>query len=106
MIALSLQLEDAGQHSPIQATAEGSWEHEMMPGTTTYAESAHSDIGVDSQEEGQQMDPGEQAAVGRLSSMSLIAAVVTGGTSQGAPPTRSQSPHHPTVPLQQALYTP
>ncbi|KAG0705908.1 armadillo-type protein [Suillus ampliporus] len=74
LVILSLQLE--GQHSPIQATAEGSGEREM----SIYAESTRSDPGIDGQEEGQEMDPGEQAAVGRLSSMSLIAAVVAGGT--------------------------
>ncbi|KAG1754514.1 armadillo-type protein [Suillus lakei] len=52
---------------------------DTMP-ATTYAGSAHSDPGLDGQEEEQDMDPGEQAAVGRLSSMSLIAAVVAGGT--------------------------
>jgi len=78
MAILSLQLGDVSQHSPLQATAEGSWDGDMMSGATTYAGSAHSDLGLE--EEGQEMDPGEQAAVGRLSSMSLIAAVVAGGT--------------------------
>ncbi|KAG1756528.1 armadillo-type protein [Suillus paluster] len=75
---LSLQLE--GQHSPIQPNAEGSGEREIISGATTYAESGRSDFEMDGQEEEQEMDPSEQAAVGRLSSMSLIAAVVAGGT--------------------------
>lgn len=78
MTVLSLQLEDTGQHSPMQTT-EGPWGHDSMP-ATTYAGSANSDPGLDGQEDEQDMDPGEQAAVGRLSSMSLIAAVVAGGT--------------------------
>ncbi|KAG1875048.1 armadillo-type protein [Suillus tomentosus] len=78
MTILSLQLEDTGQHSPMQPT-EGSWERDSMP-ATTHTGSAHSDPGLDGHEGGQDMDLGEQAAVGRLSSMSLIAAVVAGGT--------------------------
>ncbi|KAG2158366.1 armadillo-type protein [Suillus bovinus] len=78
MAVLSLQLNDAGQHSPVQ-TSEGAWEHDSMP-DTTHTGSAHSDPGLDVQEGGQDIDLGEQAAVGRLSSMSLIAAVVAGGT--------------------------
>lgn len=78
MAVLSLQLEDTGQHSPMQTT-EGPWECDSIP-TTTHAGSAHSDTEMDVQEDEQDMDPGEQAAVGRLSSMSLIAAVVAGGT--------------------------
>lgn len=74
---LSLHLEDANQHSPMETT-EGSWERDAMPGITTYSDSAHSDM--DGLDEAQDMDPGEQAAVGRLSSMSLIAAVVAGGS--------------------------
>ncbi|KAG1877876.1 armadillo-type protein [Suillus subalutaceus] len=75
MVVLSLQLEDIGQHSPMQTT-EGPWERDSIP-TTTHAGSADSDTEMD---DGQDMDPSEQAAVGRLSSMSLIAAVVAGGT--------------------------
>lgn len=75
MDVLSLQLGDTDQHSPMQTT-EGPWERDSMP-ATTYAGSANSDPGLDGQED---MDPGEQAAIGRLSSMSLIAAVVAGGT--------------------------
>lgn len=74
MDVLSLQLEDTDQHSPMQAT-EGPWERDSMA-ATTYTGSANSDPGLDGQED---MDPGEQAAIGRLSSMSLIAAVVAGG---------------------------
>lgn len=72
---LSLQLEDTDQHSPMQTT-EGPWERDSTS-TTTHAESATSDLEL---EDAQDMDPGEQAAIGRLSSMSLIAAVVAGGT--------------------------
>jgi serine/threonine-protein phosphatase 4 regulatory subunit 1 len=73
MDVVSLQLEDTD--SPMQTT-EGRWERDSMP-ATTYSGSANSDPGLDGQED---MDPGEQAAIGRLSSMSLIAAVVAGGT--------------------------
>lgn len=75
MDVLSLQQGDTDQNSPMQ-TSEGPWERVSMP-ATTYAGSANSDPGLDGQED---MDPGEQAAIGRLSSMSLIAAVVAGGT--------------------------
>lgn len=78
MAVISLQLEDIRQHSPLLTTGEGSWEGGMTS-TTTYDHPAHSDVGADHEEVEEEMDPGEQAAVGRLSSMSLIAAVVAGG---------------------------
>jgi len=75
--AISIHLEDDRQLSPLQATGEGSWQGGIAS-ATSYAQPSHSDVEMG--EEGEEIDPGEQAAVGRLSSMSLIAAVVAGGT--------------------------
>lgn len=78
MAVISLQLEDV-RHSPLQTISEGSLEGGIVSSAIP-VDSAHSDISVGYQEEEEEMDPGEQAAIGRLSSMSLIAAVVAGGT--------------------------
>lgn len=79
MAVISFHLEEVNQPSPLQEIGEGSLERELVSATGP-ADPAHSDISVGRQEEEEDMDPGEQAAVGRLSSMSLIAAVVAGGT--------------------------
>lgn len=78
MAVISLQLDDVRQHSPLQATGEGSWEGGMVS-TVPCAHPTYSDARASREEEEEEMDPGEQAAIGRLSSMSLIAAVVAGG---------------------------